>query len=181
MSGVRRVIVGASGSPGSLRALRYAEDLARHCDAMLVPVLAWAPPGGDLAERRAPCPALRGLWQEAARQRLAEALELAWGGEPAGLTVRPFVERGAPGPVLVDVAYSADDLLVIGAGRRGILRWLRGGRVSSYCLSHAQCPVLAIPPADMSHGLRHGLRAWGFRHRGMTVDQVLHDRGRAAA
>ena len=30
MSGVCRVIVGASGSPGSLRALRYAEDLPAH-------------------------------------------------------------------------------------------------------------------------------------------------------
>ncbi len=181
MSGVRRVIVGASGSPGSLRALRYAEDLARHSDAMLIPVLAWAPPGGDLAERRAPCPALRELWQESARQRLADALAMAWGGTPAGLTVRPLVERGEPGPVLVDVAYSGDDLLVVGAGRRGTLRRFRSGRVSYYCLSHARCPVLAIPPADLADGLRHGLRGWGFRRRELTVDQALDDRGRAAA
>ena len=56
MTGVRRVIVGASGSPGSLRALRHAEDLARHSDATLMPVLAWVPPGGELAARQ-PCPA----------------------------------------------------------------------------------------------------------------------------
>ena len=56
MSGVGRVIVGASGSPGSLRALRHAEDLARHSVATLTPVLAWVPPGGELAARQ-PCPA----------------------------------------------------------------------------------------------------------------------------
>lgn len=55
MTGIRRVIVGASGSPASLQALRYAEELARANDALLIPVLAWVPPGGDLADRRAPC------------------------------------------------------------------------------------------------------------------------------
>ena len=43
MSGPRRVIVGASGSPGNLGALRYAEHLARACDAVLIPVLAVPP------------------------------------------------------------------------------------------------------------------------------------------
>jgi Universal stress protein family len=55
VSGVRRVVVGASGSPGSLRALRYAQELARAHNATLIPVLAWVPPGGDLADRRSPC------------------------------------------------------------------------------------------------------------------------------
>lgn len=55
MSGIRRVVVGASGSPGSLRALRYAENLARANSATLIPVLAWVPPGGDLTDRRAGC------------------------------------------------------------------------------------------------------------------------------
>ena len=43
MTGIRRVIVGASGSPASLQALRYAEELARANDALLIPVLAWVP------------------------------------------------------------------------------------------------------------------------------------------
>jgi hypothetical protein len=45
VTGVRRVIVGASGSPGSLRALRYADERARAHDATLIPVLTWLPPG----------------------------------------------------------------------------------------------------------------------------------------
>ncbi len=74
MTGARRVIVGASGSPGSLQALRYAEELARAHDAALVPVLAWVPPGGDLADRRAPCGYLRRVWAEDACQRLRDTL-----------------------------------------------------------------------------------------------------------
>jgi nucleotide-binding universal stress UspA family protein len=41
VTGIRRVIVGASGSPGSLQALRFAEELARAHDATLIPLLAW--------------------------------------------------------------------------------------------------------------------------------------------
>jgi len=39
--GVGRVLVGTSGSPGSLHALRYGEGLARALDAVLIPVIAW--------------------------------------------------------------------------------------------------------------------------------------------
>ena len=49
-----RIIVGVSGSPGSLQALRHAAGLARMHEAALVPVLAWVPPGGDLADRSHP-------------------------------------------------------------------------------------------------------------------------------
>jgi hypothetical protein len=59
VAGVGRVIVGASGSPGSLHALRYAEGLARAHGAALVPVLAWDTPGGDYAVRVAPSGQLR--------------------------------------------------------------------------------------------------------------------------
>ena len=52
MPTVLRIIVGASGSPCNLRALRYAQHLARDYNATLVPVLAWLPPCGDLADRR---------------------------------------------------------------------------------------------------------------------------------
>src|SRR5262249_16209453 len=49
--GAGRVIVGASGSPGSLQALRYGEGLARAQGAVLIPVIAWQPAGGDRDER----------------------------------------------------------------------------------------------------------------------------------
>lgn len=178
MSGVRRVIVGASGSPGSLRALRHAEDLARHSDATLIPVLAWVPPGGDLAARQ-PCPAMVRIWHEAAWQRLWNALEAAWGAVPADLSVQPVAQRGQPGPVLVGMAGRPGDLLVVGAGRRGGLAWLGHGRVGRYCLAHAQCPVLAVPPATLAQAGR-GLHGWALR-RGLSVDRIQRSGGSVTA
>ena len=179
MSGVRRVIVGASGSPGSLRALRHAEDLARRGDATLTAVLAWVPPGGELAARQ-PCPALIRIWQDAAWQRLWAALDAAWGQIPAGLSVQPVVQRGQPGPVLVALAGRLDDLLIVGAGRRGMVAWPGRGRVSRYCLAHAQCPVLAVPPATLAQEGR-GLHGWALRRRGMSVEQILGGGGSVTA
>jgi nucleotide-binding universal stress UspA family protein len=143
---VLRIIVGASGSPGSLRALRYAQHLARDYDATLVPVLAWLPPCGDLADRRTPNQELRHLWAQDAHQKLEETLNLAWGTPPTGLPVQPLIRHGKPGPVLADAACRPGDLLLVGAGRRGAVARTGGGRVSRYCLAHAPCPVLALPP-----------------------------------
>jgi nucleotide-binding universal stress UspA family protein len=181
VSGVRRVIVGASGSPGSLRALRYAEELARAHDATLIPVLAWEPPGGDVADRRTPSGYLRRIWQEDACQRLRDTLRAAWGGVPGYPPVRPVVQRGESGRVLVSVACQPGDLLVVGSGHRGLLARLVSGRVSRYCLAHSLCPVLAIPPPALVREVAHGPLAWAFWHRTLTPDSVLRDRGRAAA
>jgi hypothetical protein len=124
---VCRVIVGASGSPGSLQALRYAQHLARDYHATLMPVLAWLQPGGDLADRRTPCEELRRLWAHGAHQRLQDTLNLAWGTPPADLPVQPLVRRGQPGPVLDGAACRPGDLLLVGAGCRGALAWTAGG------------------------------------------------------
>jgi nucleotide-binding universal stress UspA family protein len=160
----RRVVVGVSGSAGSLQALRYAAQLARIDEAALAPVLAWTPPGGDLAEHRCPNPELRRLWKQAASDRLCEAIELAIGGAPADIEFSPAIVRGEPGQALTEVAAEPGDVLVIGAGRRGILRRLLGCQVSKYCLAHARCPLVAVPPPQLASELR-GLRGWVLRHR----------------
>jgi nucleotide-binding universal stress UspA family protein len=118
MPAVLRIIVGASGSPGSLRALRYAQHLARDYDATLVPVLAWLPPCGDLADRRTPNQELRHLWAQDAHQKLEDTLNLAWGTPPTGLPVQPLIRRGKPGPVLADAACRPGDLLLVGASAK---------------------------------------------------------------
>jgi nucleotide-binding universal stress UspA family protein len=168
VSGVRRVIAGVSGSPGSLQALRYAAGLARTHDAALVPVLSWLPPGGDFADRSRPSATMRQIWKDAAWQRLWSAIELAFGGVPADLAVQPQVVRGQPGLVLTDTASQPGDLLVIGAGRRGAAR-LMASKISRYCLAHAHCPVLAVPPPALAR-ISHGPRGWGFRHRGLDSE-----------
>jgi nucleotide-binding universal stress UspA family protein len=181
VSGVRRVIVGTSGSPGSLRALRCAEGLARASDATLIPVLAWTPPGGDLADRRSPCGYLRRVWAQDARRRLQDALGAAWGQVPADLAVLPVAQRGEAGPVLTAIASCPGDLLVVGAGHRGVLTRTLSGRVSRYCLAHARCPVLAIPPPALARELNHGLTRWAFWHHTLTPDQILSDGRKPAA
>jgi nucleotide-binding universal stress UspA family protein len=115
-------------------------------------VHAWVPPPGDLAERRYPSPYLRKAWADAAADRLEAALETAWGSAPAGVEFQPMVVRGETGQVLVWVADGADDLLVVGTGQRGRLARLRHGHVTRFCLAHARCPVLAIPPATLAAG-----------------------------
>jgi nucleotide-binding universal stress UspA family protein len=174
VSGIRRVVVGASGSPGSLRALRYAEDMARANSATLIPVLAWVPPGGDLADRRGPCGYLRRVWEDNAKQQLRDTLVAAWGQIPADPRVEPVVQRGEAGWVLVTIA-DPGDLLVVGAGHRGPLAQVAYGRVSRYCLAHARCPVLAVPPPALAQEVSHGLLGWMFWHRSLTPGRVLQD------
>jgi nucleotide-binding universal stress UspA family protein len=181
VSGLRRIIVGTSGSPGSLRALRYAENLARASGAVLMPVLAWTPPGGDLADRRCPCGYLRRIWAEDAAERLRDALGTAWGCIPDDLTVRPCVQRGEAGRVLADIASDRGDLLIVGAGHRGAVARTVYGRVSRYCLAHARCPVLAVPPAALAHEIGPGPLRWAFWHRTLTTDRILRDQGKPAA
>ncbi len=170
MPAVGRIIVGVHGSLGSLQALRYAADEARLRGVPLLPVTAWVPPGGDIAERRHSSPYLRKIWREDAWQRLWAAFDAGLGGVPADLRVEPHVARGEFGPVLVDIADQPDDLLIIGTGRRpGLGRALRRS-VSRYCLAHAKCPVLAIPPSALMDEMSHGLRSWQLRRHALIPD-----------
>jgi nucleotide-binding universal stress UspA family protein len=161
---VRRIIVGVHGSLGSLQALRFAADEARQRAVPLVAVIAWVPPGGDAAERRHFSPYLRKIWYDAAWDRLWEAFDVGLGGVPEDLSVQPYVARGETGPVLVELASEPGDLLIIGTGRRaGLSRALRRS-VSRYCLAHARCPVLAVPPSALMDEIGHGIRSWQRRH-----------------
>ena len=165
MAAVRRVVVGVSGSLGSLQALRLAADEARVRKATLVPVIAWVPPGGDLSERSHPSPYLRRIWREAARQRLADAFDAGLGGLPDDVAVLARIERGEPGPVLVDVSDGPEDLLVIGTGRRSPIGRALHKSIGRYCLAHAKCPVLAVPPSALMAELGDGRmkRSWTLR------------------
>jgi nucleotide-binding universal stress UspA family protein len=161
--------------------LRYAESLARAYDAVLIPVLAWEPPGGDRDERLVLSAPLRQACQDLACQRLRDALIAVWGEVPDDPLVQPRIERGPAGRILVALACRSDDVLVVGAGRRGALARLAFSRVSRYCLAHARCPVLAILPPTLARELGHGCLAWVFWHRPLTSEQVLRDQGSSAA
>jgi nucleotide-binding universal stress UspA family protein len=174
VAAVRRVVVGVHGSLGSLQALRLAADEARARQATLVPVIAWVPPGGDFAERSHPSPHLRQIWREAARQRLADAFDAGLGGLPDDVAVLARIERGEPGPVLVDVSDGPGDLLVIGTGRRSPIGRALRRSIGRYCLAHARCPVLAVPPSALMAELGDGgmKRSWSLRGRRVLLHEI---------
>jgi nucleotide-binding universal stress UspA family protein len=163
-----RVVVGVHGSPSSLAALRVALQQARDRDAVLVPVLAWAPAGGEIAYRRAPFDPLLQLWRQCAAQRLTTAFEEALGGYPDDVQVQPHVVRGGPGAVLVHFATDGANMLVVGSGHRRLLRYRWRGPTASYCVARAACPVVLVPPPELLHDSRR-LTRWGW------VNKPLHD------
>ena len=139
MDGGQRVVAGVTGSVGNLQALRYAAAEARRREAPLL----------------------------AAWRRLWDAFDAALGGLPPDLHVEAAAVRGDPGRVLVATAGQQDDLLVVGAGRRGVPWRLLRSRVSRYCLTHATCPVLVVPPSELAQEMEHRLHAWIVRHRSL--------------
>lgn len=154
-----RVVVGVSGSPGSLTALRRAADEARRRGAELWPVLAWQPPEGHLADRRVPAPGLLlGECKRQAAEQLLAALCDVFGGAGPKLPGRVLLVEGAPGPALVQTADRAGDILVVGAGGRGLWRRVLWPSVGRYCLAHADCPVLAVPPSPLEAALAEAHR-----------------------
>ena len=159
MSQPGRVVVGVSGTPSSLQALRVAVSEARRGEAALLAVVAWTPAGGEIAYRRSPCPELLRIWEDEAQWRLRNAFDEAFGAVPALPDIELISMRAAPGPALVAAADRADDLLVLGAGPRGGVARLFHGATARYCVAHAPCPVLTVPApellAELPRRLRH--------------------------
>jgi nucleotide-binding universal stress UspA family protein len=141
-----RVIVGIEDSIAGLRALRVAVDEARRREVSLHAVRAWSAPsvwGGT------GLPLGRQEMTAAAIETIRRVFDDAFGGLPGDVPVVLVTGEGPPGLVLSRYAYRDDDLLLVGARRSGWLgrlsRLLRPS-VARYCLTHAACPVLAIPP-----------------------------------
>ncbi|WP_171170059.1 universal stress protein [Streptomyces sp. I05A-00742] len=146
---VERVVVGVDGSAGSVAALRQGAREAARRGAVLCPVYAWSPPGGEAADAVNPAPAdVRAHWERGAAAVLRETCEAAFGPAPPGTVLRLRTVRASAGPALVALADRPDDVLVMGAGRHGPLHRLLHGSVSRHCLRHARCPVLVVHPDD---------------------------------
>jgi Universal stress protein family len=79
--------------------------------------------------------------------------------------------------VLVNLGHRPDDVLVVGAGRRNALARLAFSKVSGYCVAHAQCPVLAVPPPALARELSHGCLVWAFWRRALPRSRFFATRG----
>ncbi|MEW1926018.1 universal stress protein [Streptomyces sp. NPDC088360] len=147
-----RVVVGVSGSPASLAALRVAAEEARRAGRTLVALIAWEPPEGEGLYARRPDRAWAKHWESAARERLDRAFDEVFGGAPEGVAVERWVVRGAVGRAVCDLAAASTDDLVILGTRRG---W---GRARRYVQRHARCRVMTVPAPAVPRGVRRTLR-----------------------
>ncbi|HEY7145956.1 MAG TPA: universal stress protein [Streptosporangiaceae bacterium] len=136
------VVAGVDGSEESIMALSWAARYAKATGAALQAVLAWhypaavgtAPPGVTPQPVRAQ-----------AEQYVLDNLTAAIGkaAEPAAELAEPRIAYGHAAPVLVDESGQADLLVVGGRGHSSFAGMLLGS-VSTYCVSHARCPVLVV-------------------------------------
>jgi nucleotide-binding universal stress UspA family protein len=151
---IGRVVLGVSGSPENLHALRHAVELARHYDATLIAVN--AQPTRGRRRDSGPGPRWRGrrtpVWQQAASLVVRAAFDDALGGLPADVECVLLAAPGDPGPALVAVAGRANDVLVLGSAHRGGARRTRiaRGGVAAYCIARGVCSVLTVPPPPLA-------------------------------
>lgn len=149
---IGRVVLGVSGSPENLHALRHAVELARHYDATLIAVNAQPTRG----RRRGPGPRRDGrggpVWQQAASLVVRAAFDDALGGLPPDVRCVLLAAPGDPGPALVAVAERANDVLVLGSAHRAGAPRTRVARsgVAAYCIARGACSVLTVPPPPLA-------------------------------
>ncbi len=141
------IVVGLDDSPSSKAALNWAAEQARRLSAVLraVHVLDW--PYG-LSSAGFPAPV---NFMEVSHEELKESYRKAITAVFDAVSPRPDwilqFASGDTGRVLVRQSQDARQLVVgtrehVGLGR------LLSGSVSHYCLSHAVCPVVAVPAAS---------------------------------
>jgi len=146
----REIVVGLDDSSSARCALRWAADYARRTGLALraVHVLSWplgvAAPGYNGTE------AMRHLSFEEVDSIYRASITAVFDelDHPRPDWLIQFA-RGDAGPVLVRQSRKAS-LLVIGTPEHVGLGRLIAGSVGHYCLSHATCPVVAVPAAHES-------------------------------
>lgn len=143
------VTVGVDGSPASFTALRWALMHAARTGAQVRAVRCWVPVvarGWEAAVTAEPVPP-SAEQQARAERELAEVVAAALARHPDGaarVAVQQRVVRGPAGPVLV---READGAVLLVVGHSPWVAELLHRSVSWYCVRHATCPVLVIPPA----------------------------------
>ena len=131
------VVVGIDGSACSKTALQWAEDYARRFDGTLTLVTAWHWPmsyGVPVA--------YEGFDPEEDARKVLESAR----AEVSSISldrIRMVIAQGQPGDVLVTASKEAA-VLVVGTRGHGGLAGALLGSTSTYCVHHAQCPVVVV-------------------------------------
>ncbi len=141
------VVVGVDCSPSAQAALRWAARYARFTFTDLRAVHV-APYSVDASMVwAAGYPGTAALTSEPESRRLRSCTDRLF--DELAPDVDWVLEHlaGPPGPVLVRESEGAQ-LLILGTREHTGLARILAGSVSHYCLSHALCPVVAIPAFD---------------------------------
>jgi nucleotide-binding universal stress UspA family protein len=132
------LVVGYDESPGAVRALDVAVELAGKLGEGIVVVYGVTPPGGVGEEFRAHQAAL----EEMGREVTAHAIERAGA---AGVTATVELVREKPARALIDVAERHQArMIVVGAGDESPLRGVILGSTSYRLLNQSSRPVLVV-------------------------------------
>ncbi|NUP62331.1 MAG: universal stress protein [Nonomuraea sp.] len=168
----QRIVVGINGSLNSLVALRRAGTEARLTGRRLLAVMVWRPYDTDppVGTGRSP---LKGT-RTAAMSLLKDILNDVFAASDDGVPIGGLVISGNAGRTLVQIADKETDLLVVGAGHHKRLR-RRRSPVARYCLTHATCPVLAVPPTPLQLDLE------ALTRKKRLLRTMAHDVGRLSA
>ena len=130
------VVVGTDGSPGSVKALRWALRQAKATEAEVRVLLAW--------EVSAPLGYVATVDDVDWAGIAGKAVEEAAAAEPdVSVPISTEVVNDHPSDVLVEASKGADLLVVGGRGHGRVLETLLGS-VSDHCTHHAQCPVVVV-------------------------------------
>lgn len=137
------VVVGVDLSPASRAALTWAAEHARATDSRLI-ALHIASVGAPPLVPRPGSPLVAYPLRAADGKRQQEELQELF----ASVSPEPDWAldhgEGPVGPVLVGRSRAAR-LLVVGTREHTGLGRVLDGSISHYCLSHATCPVVAVP------------------------------------
>ena len=134
------IVVGVDGSDGARRALDWAITIAKATGQGIelihgvdVGVAASSPYGTGMVFEQL---------EEAGRDLLATDTEYV---RAAGVDVTGELDLGSSAQALLHAAEHAS-MLVLGSRGHGGFAGLMMGSVSMYCVHHAHCPVVVVPP-----------------------------------
>ena len=138
------IVIGLDDSPSGKAALSWAAEqaISRHAVLRAIHVVDWpyGPSDATLPARR---DAMNLTFDEVQEAYMAKITKVFDDISPRPDWLIQFA-TGEPGPVLVRQSRDSQ-LLVVGTREHVGLGRLLVGSISHYCLSHASCPVVAVP------------------------------------
>ena len=139
------IVVGIDDSPSSGAALDWAATWARSTGARLRAVHVLNPAASSPPVWATSFPAMAYIPAIPSREDVEHAMSVAFRATAPEPDWSLEFRDGPPAPELVSASAEAQ-LLVVGTREHVGLGRLISGSVSHYCLTHARCPVAAIPP-----------------------------------